>query len=266
MPEETLLVTRTDAVLTLTINRPHRKNALDDATIQLLHDQLADAGEDARVRAVVLTGAGGDFCSGADVGSPRRAGHPVDRMRWLAATAALLIDLPKPVIAQVSGVAVGAGCNLAIAADFVVCTPDARFSQIFARRGLSPDFGGTWLLPRTVGLLQAKRLALLAEIIDADEALRIGLVTWVRPAEEIDRFVDDLASQLVAGPPVALAQTKAMLNQAATQSLQAALDNEGRAAAVNLATDAMAARQAYVDRAEPVFDGRWRLDTTVRRR
>lgn len=262
--EETLLHHRQDAVVTLTINRPHRKNALDDPTIQRLQDQLISIRDDPTVRVLVLTGAGGDFCSGADVGGQRREGHPVDRMRWLSETAVLLAELPKPVIAKVDGVAVGAGCSLALAADFVVATPAARFSQIFARRGLSPDLGSTWLLPRAVGLLQAKRLALLAEIVPAPEALALGMVTWVREAQEIDSFVDDLAGQLAAGPPIALAQTKAMLNQAGTQSLREALDNEARAVAINLATDAMVARQAFVDKVEPTFEGRWQLDHTTR--
>lgn len=266
MDGSSLLLHRAGPVLHLTLNRPRVKNALDDGTIKLLQRALADARHDAGIRALVLTGAGGDFCSGADVGAPRREGHPVDRMRWLGETVELLAEMPKPVIAQVSGVAVGAGCNLAIAADFVVATPDARFSQIFSRRGLSPDFGGTWLLPRAVGLLQAKRLALLAEIIDAEEALRLGLVTWIRPAEEIGEFVTDLAGKLAAGPPVAMAQTKAMLNHAFNQSLREALDNESRTAAINLATDAMAARQAFVDRTDPVFHGRWQLDQKVRQR
>ncbi|WP_109474073.1 enoyl-CoA hydratase/isomerase family protein [Ornithinimicrobium cavernae] len=264
MTGSTLLTDRAGAVLTLTLNRPHRKNALDDPTLQLLQDGLLAAREDPAVRALVLTGAGGDFCSGADVGGTRREGHPVDRMRWLGDIAMLLTELPKPVIAKVRGVAVGAGCNLALAADFVVAAPDARFSQIFGRRGLSPDFGGTWLLPRTVGLLQAKRLALLAEIIDATEAHRLGMVTWVKQAAEIDPFVTDLADQLAAGPPVAMAQTKTMLNQASSQGLREALESETRAAAINLATDALAARQAFVDKVEPVFEGRWQAGPSVR--
>lgn len=259
MTEPTLLVQRTGPVLHLTINRPHLKNALDDPTVQLLQDALLEARDEADVRVVVLRGSGGNFCSGADVGARRRPGHPVDRMRWFGETAMLLAELPKPVVAQVSGVAVGAGCNLAIAADFVVATPEARFSQIFGRRGLSPDFGGTWLLPRTVGLLQAKRLALLAEILDAEECLNLGLVTWIRSAENVDDFVAGLADRLAAGPPVAMAQTKTMLNQATTQSLREALDNESRVAAINLATDALAARQAFVEHQEPVFEGRWQL-------
>jgi enoyl-CoA hydratase/carnithine racemase len=263
MNDDTLLVSRLGAVLTLTINRPAVKNAVDDATLQLLQDALRVAQEDTNVRAIVITGAGGDFCSGADVGAERRRGHPVDRMRWFGETAIMLHEMPKPVIAKVSGVAVGAGCNLAIAADFVVSTPEARFSQIFSRRGLSLDFGGTWLLPKVVGLMQAKRLALLAEIIDADEALQLGLVTWIKPISEIDSFVRQLADRLADGPPVAMAQSKAMLNQATTQSFREAIENEGRAAAINLATDALEARRAFVEKVSPVFTGSWQVHPTI---
>ncbi|WP_404386405.1 enoyl-CoA hydratase-related protein [Knoellia locipacati] len=260
MDDRTLIANRVDGILTLTLNRPERKNALDDSTIQHLQDELRVARDDVGIKALVVTGAGGDFCSGADVGAERRPGHPVDRMRWFGDTALLLHEMPKPVIAKVSGVAVGAGCNLAIAADVVVATPDARFSEIFSRRGLSVDFGGTWLLPRVVGLQQAKRLALLAEIVDAEEAHRIGLVTWVKEAAEIDGFVDDLARRFCQGPPVALAQTKAMLDQSSAIGFRDALDNEARAAAINLATDALEARRAFVEKREPTFDGGWLLD------
>lgn len=250
---------RERGVLTLTLDRPGRKNALDDAAWAELEGELRSARADESVRVVVLTGAGGDFCSGADVGGERRAAHPVHRMRWLGDIALLLHDMPKPVIAKVDGVAVGAGCNLALGCDLVVATERARFSQIFARRGLSIDLGGTWLLPRIVGLQQAKRLALLAEIIDAEEALRIGMVTWVKPADEIDRFVSELADQLAAGPPVALAESKAMLNAATTQGFTEALAAEARAVAVNLGTDALVARRAFVDKIVPTFEGRWQL-------
>lgn len=261
MSDDTLLVAKSGAVLTLTINRPAVKNAVDDATLQRLQDALRAGHDDHGVRAIVITGSGGDFCAGADVGAERRPGHPVDRMRWFGETAVLLHEMSKPVIAKVSGVAVGAGCNLAIAADFVVATPDARFSQIFSRRGLSVDFGGTWLLPRVVGLMQAKRLALLAEIIDAEEALKLGLITWIKSPSEIDDFVKQLADRLAAGPPVAMGQSKAMLNQATTQSFREAIENEARAAAINLATDALAARRAFMEKAEPVFTGSWQVQS-----
>lgn len=180
------------------------------------------------------------------------------RMRALSEVTLLLHELPVPTVARVSGVAVGAGWNLALGCDLVVATPEARFSQIFARRGLSLDCGGSWLLPRLVGLQQAKRLALLAETIDAEEARSLNLVTWVVRAEEIDDFVARLGSRLVAGAPVALAQNKALLNEGADRTLRDALANEARAQAVNFATaDVPEAYSAFKEKRTPVFTGRW---------
>ncbi|MGH3586063.1 MAG: enoyl-CoA hydratase/isomerase family protein, partial [Pseudonocardia sp.] len=172
--------------------------------------------------------------------------------------ALLLHELPVPSIAKVDGVAVGAGWNLALGCDLVVATPSARFSQIFARRGLSLDFGGSWLLPRLVGMQQAKRLALLAEMIDAAEAHRLGLVTWVVERAEIDGFVADLGTRLAAAAPVAIAQSKALLHEGADRTLRDALANEARAQTVNFATvDAPAAFAAFVEKREPEFTGEW---------
>lgn len=255
-----VLVARDGSVLTVTLNRPHRKNALDDAAWEALHAALNAARADDAVRAVVLTGAGGDFCAGADLGGQHDSQrHPLERMRFIGDIAMTVHELPKPVLAQVDGVAVGAGWNLALGCDLVVASTTARFSQIFARRGLSLDCGGSWLLPRIVGLQQAKRLALLAEFVDADEALRLGLVTWVKPPDEIDGFVAELADRLACGPPVAMAESKALLNESATRNLREALAGESRAQVINFGTDAPAARQAFVDRTEPTFEGRWQL-------
>ncbi|SFS66085.1 enoyl-CoA hydratase/isomerase family protein [Saccharopolyspora flava] len=257
---DTVLVQRRGSVQVVTVNRPHRKNAIDGPTWGALHDALRGAEQDEDVRAVVLTGAGGDFCAGADL-SAGRDGHPLTRMHRVNDVALALHELAKPVIAKVRGVAVGAGWNLALGCDLVVSTPDARFSQIFAKRGLSLDFGGSWLLPRVVGLQQAKRLALLGEIIDAEEARELGLVTWVKPDDELDGFVDDLADRLASGAPVALAQSKAMLNAAGQQSFREALESEARAQSVNFATaDAPAAFKAFTNKTEPEFTGEWLVD------
>jgi len=154
----------------------------------------------------------------------------------------------------VTGVAVGAGWNLALGCDFVVATSESTFSQIFAKRGLSIDLGGSWLLPRLVGLAQAKRLALLAETIDADEAHALGLVTWVVAADQIDEFVVDLGARRVAGPAIALAQTKALLNEGADRTLKDALANEARAQAVNFATaDTAEAYAAFAEKRSPTL-------------
>ncbi|NBE53638.1 enoyl-CoA hydratase/isomerase family protein [Streptomyces boluensis] len=259
--EPVLLTDRVDGVLTLTLNRPRRKNAITPELWTALGRALADAGDDPTVRAVVLTGAGGEFSAGADL-SPKDDDapppHPLGRMRKLNDVALLLHELPKPTVAKVDGVAVGAGWNLALGCDLVVATPRARFSQIFARRGLSLDFGGSWQLPRLVGLQQAKRLALLAEMIDAAEAHRLGLVTWLVEPDGLDAFVTDLGNRLAAGPPVAQAQNKALLNEGTDRTLRDALASEARAQAVNFATeDAPAAFAAFNAKREPEFTGQW---------
>jgi 2-(1,2-epoxy-1,2-dihydrophenyl)acetyl-CoA isomerase len=254
-----VLLTRRGTVLTLTLNRPGRKNALDFDGWMRLGSALREEATDPAVRAVVLTGAGGDFCAGADLGAGGSDLHPLDRMRRVGEVALALHDLPKPVIAKVAGVAVGAGWNLALGCDLVVAADSARFCQIFARRGLSLDFGGSWLLPRLVGLQQAKRLAFLADFIDAGEALSLGLVTWVKPAAEVDAFTEQTAARLAAQPPVALAQTKALLHEGSEAGLRQALENESRAQTVNFATeDAPAAFRAFAEKSPPpVFNGRW---------
>ncbi|MFF0094932.1 enoyl-CoA hydratase/isomerase family protein [Streptomyces canus] len=253
-----------EGIRTLTLNRPHRKNALDTVLWSALHDALVAAGEDRSVRALVLTGAGGAFCSGADLSSPRPDTHPLHRMRTLTDVALLLHELPVPTIAKVTGVAVGAGWNLALGCDLVAASPAARFSQIFARRGLSLDLGGSWLLPRHVGLQQAKRLALLAETIDAEEAHALGLVTWVVPEKEIDGYVEELAVRLAQGPAIALAQSKALLNEGMGHTLREALSAEARAQAVNFATaDAPEAYAAFAEKRAPVFTGTWAVPASA---
>jgi 2-(1,2-epoxy-1,2-dihydrophenyl)acetyl-CoA isomerase len=246
-------------VLRLTLNRPDRKNAMTPQGWETIFDILRRAAADEEVRAVLLAGAGGDFCAGADISSVP-TGHPLTRVLRLGATAQLLHDFPKPVVAKVEGVAVGAGWNFALGADLVVASTSARFAQMFVRRALSLDFGGSWLLPRLVGLQQAKRLALLGDFVPAAEAERLGLVTWVKEPDEIGPFVDELMARLAAGPPVALAQTKSLLNQGALLSFADALSNEARAQAVNYGTeDVSLARKAYADRAEASYTGKWGL-------
>ncbi|MEV5647209.1 enoyl-CoA hydratase-related protein [Nocardia sp. NPDC052254] len=255
--ESVLLCADLDGVRTLTLNRPHHKNAIDAELWAALQQTLRATAEDRGVRAVVVTGAGGDFCSGADISTPDNR-HPTYRMRDLTEVALALHELPMPSVAKVRGVAVGAGWNLALGCDFVVATAQARFSQIFPRRGLSPDLGGSWLLPKIVGLQQAKRLALLGDTIDGEQALAMNLVTWLHPDDELDGVVDDLARRLAAGPPVALAQTKALLNEGADRTLREALAGEARAQGINFATaDAPEAFAAFAEKRQPRFTGRW---------
>lgn len=258
MEESTVLLSRDGAVSTITLNRPHRKNAIDDQTWEQLHTALREVRRDQQTRVVVITGAGGEFCAGADIASDREQSHPLPRMHRINEVAVTLHELNKPTIAKVDGVAVGAGWNIALGCDLVAASSNARFSQIFAHRALSVDLGGSWLLPRLVGLQQAKRLALLADFVDAEEAYRLGLVTWVKPVDELDGFVTDTAAKLAASPPMALAQTKKLLDEGVDATLQEALENEARAQSINFGTaDVAVAFEAFRDKTVPEYTGRW---------
>ena len=257
---ETIEVTRASGIVTITLDRPAKKNAANAQMWDELLETFRAIASSADDRVVVLTGAGGDFCAGADLSSasPSAAGrHQLASMRHVGDVALALHRLPMPTIAKVRGVAVGAGCNMALGCDLVVASENARFSEIFARRGLSIDFGGSWVLPRIVGMHRAKELALFADIIDSAEAERLGLVNRVLPDSELDGFVDAWAARLAAGPPIALAMTKRMLDNSMQVTLEEALDDEGVAQTVNFGTaDTMEALKAFLEKREPKFEGR----------
>jgi len=260
-----LLCSDRDGVRTLTLNRPRHKNAINRQLWIDLAAALTAAGNDGGVRVVVVTGAGGAFCSGGDISTPDDS-HPMHKLQRLTDVALALHELPVPTIAKVTGVAVGAGWNLALGCDLVAATPESTFCQIFAKRGLSIDLGGSWLLPRIVGLQQAKRLALLAEMITADEALALNLVTWVVSAAEIDDFVSDVADRLAAGPTIALGQTKGLLNEGIDRTLRDAVANEARAQVGNFATmDAAEAYSAFAEKRKPSFTGEWAVPRSERK-
>jgi enoyl-CoA hydratase/carnithine racemase len=252
-------VTRAEAIATVTINRPHRKNAVTGDMWAQLAETFRSLSADADIRCVVITGAGGEFCSGADLAAREGSGRPVHQlaaMRAVGDAALALHRMPQPTIAKVRGVAVGAGCNMALGCDLVVASENARFSEIFAKRGLSVDFGGTWLLPRRVGLHRAKELALFGDIISAADASEMGLVNRVLPDGELDAFVDGWARRLAAGPPIALALTKRMLNNAMNVTMEEALDDEGAAQTVNFGSkDTIEAMSAFTEKREPKFKG-----------
>jgi enoyl-CoA hydratase/carnithine racemase len=255
---ETMLVDRaSNGVVTLTLNRPERKNAMNTAMFNELLTVFREIDVSSTDRVLVITGAGDAFCSGADLsdrGSDPR--HSLSRLHWVADIALALHRIPKPVIAKVNGVAVGAGMNLALACDLIVASDTARFSEIFARRGLSIDFGGSWLLPRLIGMHRAKELALFADIISAKEAAELGLVNRVLPPGELDAFVHDWANRLAAGPPIALALTKRLLTNSFNVTMDEALEAEGMAQSVNTATeDTAEAIRAFLEKREPKFKG-----------
>ncbi len=259
---ETIIVERRDGVVTVTLNRPERKNAANGRMWQELLETFLDVTHHRQDRVLVITGAGGAFCSGADITDPSGvSGDPADphlvRMRYLGEVMLALHDVPKPTIAKIGGVAAGAGLSLALQCDLTVASRSSRLSEIFSLRGLSVDGGSSWLLPRLVGLHRAKELAFFADMLSADEAQAIGLINRVVPDDELDSFVDEWVGRLASGPPLALSMTKRLLNNGAQVTMAQALEDEARSQTVNFATaDTAEAMRAFVERRPPRFEGR----------
>ncbi len=261
---ETLLVDRADGVMTVTLNRPEKKNAMNGQMWRELIELFDEIEGSAETRVLVITGAGDGFCSGADLTDTGNAGTVAEgvggslrQMRVVGRCALRLHELHIPTIAAVNGVAAGAGCNLALGCDLVVASDRARFSEIFSKRGLSVDFGGSWLLPRLVGLHRAKELVFLADIIDAAEADRIGLVNRVVPHDELGAAVTELATRLAALPPVQLSVSKRLLNQSLSVSMADALQFEDVAQVMSFqSADTAEAVLAFVEKRPPTFTGR----------
>lgn len=248
-----LLAVRADGVLTITLNRPRRKNSVTSLGWADLRDVFRSV--DPRVdRVVVLTGAGETFCAGADLAGNDDSRSDIDNMRIVGEACLALHRIQVPTIAAVDGAAVGAGMNMALACDFVIATDRARFSEIFVRRALSVDFGGSWLLPRLVGMARAKELVLLADFISAAEMRTLGLVNDVVEPDALEATVSALAARLVAGPQSAIMLSKALLNDSFEISLERALDDEGRAQSLNILSDeAREAADAFLAKREPDF-------------
>lgn len=231
-----IVVERSGGIVRVTLNRPQRRNALLPEMWGALTDIFTDIENRRTDHVVVLTGAGGSFCSGADVAARWAAdsdqaavSSPGEILTSVKDCVLALTALSKPTVAAVDGIAAGGGCNLALACDLVVASDRARFSEIFVRRGLTVDTGGSWLLPRLVGSAWARRMILLGEIIDARTAFDIGLVTHLLRGAEYDQGVAAIARQLAEAPAVALAADKKLLADAASLSLADALDRETHA-------------------------------------
>ncbi len=245
-------------VRVLTIDNPDRKNAVPPSGWPQLAEAL-EAFEESEQRALIITGAGGDFCSGADLGDAGPAGSrsPYQMMAGVGKAATALRSITKPTLAAVQGVAVGAGMNMALGCDIVYATPDARFSEIFVRRGLSIDFGGSWLLPRLVGLATAKELALTGRIVSGREAKELGLVARIVDADDLMDEALETAHALGAGAPLAQRFIKAALERATTMSFEEALAFEDQIQTICLQSeDFSEGVGAFMERREPKFRGR----------
>jgi 2-(1,2-epoxy-1,2-dihydrophenyl)acetyl-CoA isomerase len=259
MGYRTILVDRADGVGTITFNRPAVRNAIDLAMREELLAALDELAADPGVRAVILTGAGGHFSAGGDVktmGRRHTAAEGRARVESLNRFVTRLFHFPKPTIAMVDGFAVGAGCNIALGCDIVVASDRARFGEVFAKIGLVPDGGGTWLLPRLAGLNRAKELVFTADVFGAAEALGMGLVNRVVPAAELEGATRALAARIAAMPPQALALAKTLLNRSAEVGLAAGLEAEAHAQAQAITTDDHAEGvRAFLEKRAPKFSG-----------
>ncbi|MDF6044129.1 enoyl-CoA hydratase-related protein [Streptomyces sp. JH14] len=246
----------------ITLNRPEAMNAVTWDQRERLIALLADASADPSVRAVVLTATGRGFCAGADLrGAPsagERIAGDVARIIRLGAQRliAAVLDCEKPVIAAVNGTAAGIGAHLAFACDLVLAADSAKFIEVFVRRGLVPDGGGAYLLPRLIGPQRAKELMFFGDALPAAEAERLGLVNRVVPAEELTAAAREWSQRLADGPTRALALTKQLINASLDTGRATAFAAEAMAQEINMTThDAGEGVASFMERRTPKYRG-----------
>jgi 2-(1,2-epoxy-1,2-dihydrophenyl)acetyl-CoA isomerase len=254
-----------DGVAVLTLNRPERLNAMSRSMLDGLLEALPRLGEDAAVGTVVLTGAGRGFCAGGDVkamaeGSEMGGVTLEERAQGLRARMEVsrwLHEMPKPTIAMVRGAAAGAGLSLALACDLRMAADSARFGTAFARVGYSGDFGGSYFLTQLVGTAKARELYFTADMLDAQQALGLGLVNRVIPDSRLEEETMALAARLAKGPRIALRYMKRNLNAAESGTLKELLDLEAwHHSRCGMTEDHREAAKAFVEKREPLFRGR----------
>ena len=248
-------------VVTITLDRPEKKNAMSWTMFEEIGDVFERVTGEGDIRCAVITGAGDAFCSGADLSDPANlvsgSFELKDRMHHVHRIARAVMTCAKPTIAKVTGIAAGAGCNLALSCDFVVATRTAAFAELFVKRGLVVDFGGIWALTRALPLNKAKELALLGETITAEDADRLGLLNRLCEPAEVDAVTKDLAQRVAALPPRTASMIKENLNRAGERSIEENLDAESITQALCFASDdTREAVTAWLEKREPRFTGR----------
>jgi 2-(1,2-epoxy-1,2-dihydrophenyl)acetyl-CoA isomerase len=256
----TVLTALEQGVLTITLNRPDVLNAVNEQLSADLQQALRFAERADGVRSIVLTGSGRGFCSGQDLRDRAGMGEVAygeSLRRRYNPIILQMRTMEKPIIAAVNGVAAGAGCNLALAADLRIASDKASFIEIFSRIGLIPDSGGTYLLPRLVGMAKALELAWTADPVDAGEALRIGLVNRIVAHDELMKSAADLAHRLAQGPTRGFGLTKRGFNMGVVASLEAALEYEAHLQTIaGRSADHREGVTAFFEKRPPRFEGR----------
>ncbi len=253
----------TDAVATITLNRPEVLNAMNKDMFDDLNNVFDTAGSDSSVRAVVITGAGRGFCSGADLRSlfsEPDVAEPASFKSYLRRINELILKImrvEKPVVAAVNGPAVGAGCNVALACDIIYMSRQAYLSEIFVKRGLVPDFGGLYLLTRYVGLAKAKELIFTGDRVSGEEAVKLGIANRVVTAKQLLPEAMKFARRLAGGPTVAIALAKLGIHRGLDSGMDAVLEYEALAQAVIRTTsDTFEAISAFLEKRDPKFQGK----------
>lgn len=258
MSYENILYEVSDRIATITLNRPDAMNSTTDELYREFRDALDRVAEDKEVSCAILTGAGRAFCAGADLKVKRDHMTPIQlraRHRWiLKDVLEPLYRLEKPIIAAVNGAAAGAGCNIALACDFIVASENATFIQAFAKVGLVPDLGGFYFLVRAVGVNMAKELCFTARKVLAAEAKEIGLANRVVPHDQLLAAVRELAGQIASASPTANAMTKSLLNKSSNSTLDQMLEFESYAQTVAYLTpEYQEGVQAFREKRAPDF-------------
>ncbi len=262
MSDTTILVDKRAGYRVITLNRPDRLNAFNEDMHLALRAALEDAEKDEGCRALMITGAGRGFCTGQDLND--RLAKPGEQVvlggtleQFYNPLVRKLRALPFPVVAAVNGVAAGAGCNIALACDIVIAARSASFIQSFARVGLVPDSGGTWILPRLVGEARARGLALLAEPLPAEKAESWGLIWKAVDDAALMSEAEKLCVHFAAAPTQGLALIKRALNASATNSFDAQLDLERDSQrAASQTPDYAEGVRAFMEKRKPNFTGR----------
>lgn len=248
-----------DGVATVTLNRPDVYNALNDEITFELQDALKACAKDAGVRVVVLTGAGKAFCSGQDLksGAGQKRSFLDSLHRRYNPIIRAMRTMPKPILCRLNGVAAGAGCSLALASDMVIASEEATLIEVFINIGLVPDSGSSYFLPRLVGMSKAFELCAMGNKVKAAEALQLGVVSKVVPADQLDAAVKEYTDYFAKAPTKAIGIIKKMLNKASTADLDDMLDYEAYCQETAGSTyDHQEGVKAFLEKRKPVFLGK----------